>query len=477
MFQLPEKLPLSFTASKGSYRKLHSPNDDKELTLVQDATSEDIEFILKNTKSAQKEFAKLRPYERSGILKKVAGILKDKEEFLSKVIAAEGGKPLKDAKAEASRAIATIELCAEETLRLHGEVVPMERTAAGKDHIAFTVRDPIGPVLAISAFNHPLNLIAHQVGTAIGAGCVVVLKPASQTPVSAYFLHEAFKEAGLPDGALRVLNAEVSLVEKLVASPEFGFVSFIGSAKVGWEMRRKIANGTRIALEHGGQAPAIVRADADLERAIPSLIKGAFYHAGQVCISTQCIFIHEKIYQSFVARFKDAASKLVVGSAMNEDTDIGPLIRPSEVERLQKWIKEAEGRGAKVILGNEVSGSSKQYLNATILTDVPRDTSIMKDEAFGPVVCLNSYSDEEELLKYLNDKRYIFEAALFTQDISHAMKVAADIATMTFVINNHTAFRVDQMPFGGHKESGLGMGGVKYAMEEQTRMKQIILKI
>lgn len=477
MFQLPEKLPLTFINSKGQYRKLLSPNDDSFLTLVQDGTPEDIEFLLKETKNAQKALNKLRPFERSAILKKVASILKSKEEFLSKVISAEGGKPLKDAKAETTRAIATIELCAEETLRLHGEVIPMERTPAGKDHIAFTVRDPIGPVLAISAFNHPLNLIAHQVGTAIGAGCAVVLKPASQTPVSAWFLNEAFKEAGLPEGILRVLNAEVSLVEKLVASDIFGFVSFIGSAKVGWEMRKKIANGVRIALEHGGQAPAIVREDADLDLAIPALIKSSYYHAGQVCISTQGIFVHEKIYQTFVSRFKEAATKLVVGSAMNENTDIGPLIRPSEVVRLQKGIDEAIKRGAKVILGNEVSGSSKQYLSATILTDAPRDSSIMKDEAFGPVVCINSYSDEQELLNYLNDKPYIFEASLFTKDISRAMRIATEIATMTFVINNHNAFRVDQMPFGGHKESGLGMGGVKYAMEEQTRMKQIIIKM
>lgn len=477
MFQLPEKLPLTFTNSKGQFRKLLSPNDDRFLTMVQDATPEDIEFLLRETPKAQKDMRKLHPYERSAIMKKVAAILKSKEEFLSLVISAEGGKPLKDAKAETTRAIATIELCAEETMRLHGEVVPMERTAAGKDHIAFTVRDPIGPVLAISAFNHPLNLIAHQVGTAVGAGNAVILKPASQTPVSAYFLHEAFKEAGLPEGILRVLNAEVSLVEKLVASNIFGFVSFIGSAKVGWDMRRKIANGVRLSLEHGGQAPAIVREDADLDLAIPALIKSTYYHAGQVCISTQGIFIHEKIYQTFVSRFKEAASKLVVGSAMNENTDIGPLIRPTEVQRLQKGIEEALSQGAKVILGNEVSGSSKQYLSATILTDVPRDASIMKDEAFGPVVCLNSYSDENELLNYLNEKSYIFEASLFTKDITRAMRIATEIATMTIVINNHNAFRVDQMPFGGHKESGLGMGGVKYAMEEQTRMKQIVIKM
>jgi acyl-CoA reductase-like NAD-dependent aldehyde dehydrogenase len=477
MFQLPEKLPLTFTNSIGKYRQLLSPNDHSLLTLVQDATEEDILFILNDLKNSHKKMSQLRPYERANVLKQVAQTIKTKQDFLAKIISAEGGKPIKDARTEVTRAADTIELCAEETLRLNGEVIPMERTPAGKDHIAFSIRESIGPVLAISAFNHPLNLIAHQVGTAIASGCAIVLKPASQTPLSAYFLHEAFKEAGLPAGTLKVLSAEVSLVEKLVASSHFDFVSFVGSAKVGWEIRKKIAKGTRLALEHGGQASAIVREDADLDLAIPALLRGSFYHAGQVCISTQGIFIHEKIYSNFVSRFREAALGLVVGSAMNENSDVGPLIGPAEVERLQIWIKQAELSGAKIILGNEVSGSSNQYLSPTILTNVPRGCTIMKEEAFGPVVCLNSYSDEEELLNYMNEKTYIFETALFTKDISRAMKIAKEIATMTFIINNHTAFRVDQMPFGGYKESGLGMGGVKYAMEELTRIKQIIIRM
>jgi acyl-CoA reductase-like NAD-dependent aldehyde dehydrogenase len=477
MFHLPESIPLKFTASRGKYVDLLSPNDGSFLTKFQEATAEDVDLILKETKSIQKKMDDLRPFERANILKIVAREIKGTEEYLSKIVASEGGKPLKDARVEVSRAVATLELCAEETLRLHGEVVPMERTAAGKDHLAFTVRDAIGPVLAISAFNHPLNLIAHQVGTAIAAGCSVVLKPASSTPMSAHFLYEAFVKAGLPEKGLRVISGEISLIEKLVSSSEFDFVSFIGSAKVGWEMRRKIANGTRISLEHGGQAPAIIREDADLESAIPSLIKGAFYHAGQVCISTQRIFVHKNIYQSFVERFTKAATQLKVGSAMDEKTDVGPLIRPTEVVRLQKWIAEALKDGAKLQLGNEVSGAQKQYLSPTILTEVPRSSSMMKDEAFGPVVCLNSFDDEAELLRYLNSNHFIFEAAIFTKDISKALKTAQEIKTMTFVINNHSAFRVDQMPFGGHKESGLGMGGVKYAIEEQTRLKQIIMKI
>lgn len=475
MFQIPEKIPVKFTNSNGKWAQILSPNDGSKLTQLQSATEEDIQLILKDTKAIQKTIAALHPYERAKILKTAATLMKKEENFIAMVIASEGGKPLKDAKAEAARAIATIELCAEETLRLEGEIVPMERTAAGKNHLAFTLRDPIGPVLAISAFNHPMNLIAHQVGTAIASGCSVVLKPASATPISAFILENIFEEAGLPKNGIRVVNTEVELVAKLVSSTEFGFLNFIGSAKVGWELRKQIAPGTRIALEHGGQAPAIIREDADINLAVTALIKGAFYHAGQVCISTQGIFVHASLFESFTKSFKEAASKLITGSATDEKTDVGPLIRPAEVVRLKKWITEAELAGAKIILGNEVFGNAGQYLKPTILTSVPRECSIMKDEAFGPVVCINSYTDEIELLEFLNNKEYIFEAALFTKDISRALQIAKEIATMTFVINNHTAFRVDQMPFGGHKQSGLGMGGVKYAMEELTRTKQVII--
>lgn len=476
MFQIPEKIEVSFTSSNGKWIDILSPNDDRHLTLVQIATEKDLHTLLEMTKKIQERVSQLKPFERARILRKAASELERQHEFLAFVIASEGGKPLKDARIEVGRAISTLELCAEETLRLPGEVIPMERTAEGKDHLAFTIRDPIGPVLAISAFNHPLNLIAHQAGCAFASGCSVVLKPASATPISAYFLLKAFEAAGIPSGALRVVNTEVSLVSKLVSSTEFAFLSFVGSAKVGWELRKQISPGTRIALEHGGQAPAIVRADAEISKAVVSLLKGAFYHAGQVCISTQGIFVHHSRFDEFVTRFKAAASNLITGSATNEETDVGPLIRPSEVERLLKWIKEAESAGANVALGNKVSGLKNQFLNPTILLNVPRECSLMKEEAFGPVVCINSYQNEEELLHFLNEKDYIFEAALFTQDISKAMRIATDMASMTVVINNHTAFRVDQMPFGGHKKAGLGIGGVKYAIEELTRIKQIIIK-
>lgn len=477
MFQLPENIPLKFTSSLGPWSEIYSPNDGKLLTKVQLCTEEDIKNLLLSTKQIQNLMASLHPYERSSILKKAAQYLKEDMERLSFVIASEGGKPLKDAKVEVQRAIGTLELCSEETLRLNGETVPIERTEAGKDHLAFTLRDPIGPVLAISAFNHPLNLICHQVGCAIASGCSVLLKPAPSTPISAHYLEEAFTKAGLPKDALRVFQAEIPLIQKLVSSSQFDYVSFIGSAKVGWELRKILAPGTRLALEHGGQAPALIREDADIDLAVASLTRGAFYHAGQVCISTQIIYVHESIFKSFLDKFKETANALIVGDAREIKTDVGPLIRPAEVNRLSEWIQEAIKLGAKCESGHQTLGNLGQYLKPTILTNVPKNAKLMTEEAFGPVVCVNSYKDEETVLNEINNNEFIFESSLYTKDISRALRIAKSISTMTFVINNHTAFRVDQMPFGGHKKSGLGMGGVKYSMEEMTRLKQVIIKI
>jgi acyl-CoA reductase-like NAD-dependent aldehyde dehydrogenase len=476
MFQLPTEIPLKFTNSLGPWREIFSPNDGSLLTKVQLAREEDILSLLSETKKVQKTISALKPYERSKILKDVAAQVQRDEEMLAFLISSEGGKPLKDAKIEVKRAQITLELCAEEALRLQGEVIPMERTSFGTDHFAFTMREPIGAVLAISAFNHPLNLIAHQVGCAIGSGCSVVLKPAPATPLAANYLREAFLKASLPETGIRVVMADILLIEKLVSSPEFDFVSFIGSQKVGWELRKKLAHGTRMSLELGGVAPAIVAQDANLNSAAIALVKGAFYHAGQACISTQRIYVHKKVFDQFLNSFKTLTENLITGKATHETTDIGPLIRPEEVIRIQKWVQEALSLGGNLVTGNRVFGERHQFLTPTILTHVPEECTIMKEEVFGPVVCVNSYEDEEKLLNHLNNSDFIFESALFTTDVNRAFKMARDISTMTFVINNHTAFRVDQMPFGGHKKSGLGMGGVKYSMEEMTRLKQIILK-
>jgi len=329
-------------------------------------------------------------------------------------------------------------------------------------------------VLALSAFNHPLNLLAHQVGSALAAGCVVVFKPSQSTPLCGEWLLKTLKEIGVPADVVMLCHAAVPEIQALVARPEFQFVSFIGSAKVGWDLRTRLAPGTRLALEHGGQAPAIVWDDVDLAKAIPALLKGAFYHAGQVCISTQKIYVHKKIWDKFCQDFIQGAQKLVVGDARDENTDIGPLIRPGEKIRLQEWLSEARGLGAKILL-EDSQDRGVHHMGPTILSHVPHSAKMWREEAFGPVVCLAVFSEAESIWQELRENPFQFEAAIFTQDQARIEEGIKNIAAMTVVVNDHTAWRVDAMPFGGHRQSGLGMGGVRYSVEEQTRLKQIIL--
>lgn len=477
MFPLKNQFELTFTSSRGEFRDIVSPNDRNPFTKVQFGTKEDAALILASLATAQEKMKNLSSAEKIKILKAAAAEIGRNADQLALLVSREGGKPLKDAQVEVTRAKDTFELCAEECWRLHGDVTPMDRTDAGKGHLNFSVREPIGPVLAISAFNHPLNNLAHQVGPAIAAGNAVVLKPASSTPVCAFILEDILRKAGLPKECLTVFTASPTVLEEIVKSPEISFVSFIGSAKVGWELRRTIAPGTRIAMEHGGQAPVILREDADLREAIPQLLRSSFYHAGQVCISTQRIFVHRNLYEVFKNEFVQRAKKLKTATAMDDTTDVGPLISPDEVKRVQKDIEDAVAKGARILCGNEVKGNAGQFLTPTVVAEVPRNSSLMTNETFGPVVCLNSYEDEDELIRYLNSNRYPFEAALYTRDVKAAMTLSLKTSAMTMVVNNHSAIRVDWMPFGGHGLAGLGMGGVKYAMEEMTRLKQIIIKL
>lgn len=474
--KIPPEIHLDFNStSSKKWLQVTSPSHLKPLSRVQLASKNDISYLLETLCSAQDQMNQLAPYERAAILKSVIQKITHEKDFLASLIALEGGKPLKDARVEVDRTCETLHLCVEETLRLSGEIVPMERTAAGKNHLAFTLKVPIGPVLAISAFNHPLNLIAHQVGTALASGCCVVLKPAPSTPVCAYFFKKFFEDTALPSQAFQVISAEIPEIETLVSSSKFKFISFIGSAKVGWNLRKILAPGTRLSLEHGGTAPAVICEDANIELACQSLIKSSFYHAGQVCISTQIIYVHEQIFSTFVEKFSYATKKLLVGDALNEQTDVGPLIRKEEVQRLKTIIDEALSEGAELACGFQILGEHEQFLTPTVLLNVSEDSRIMKEEAFGPVVCIQSFSNEEMVLEKISLQHFEFEGALFSQNISKIFTLAQKFPAMTLVINNHNAFRVDQMPFGGHKESGLGMGGVKYMINEMSKTKMLII--
>jgi len=455
--------------------KITSPYDlslIKEIPLVGKAA---VENALTKAYGLFQDQSKWIPaYERIAILKRAAAIMETRIDELTKTAAQEGGKPLVDSKIEVLRAINGVELAAEHIGQLKGEQIPMGLTKASENRLGFTTREPIGVVSAVSAFNHPLNLIVHQVVTAVAAGCPVIVKPALTTPLSCLALVTILKKAGLPDGWCQVIICENEAAELLVTDKRINYFSFIGSAKVGWYLKSKLAPGTRCALEHGGAAPVIVEKDADFTEMLPSLLKGGFYHAGQVCVSVQRVFVHESICEDVANKLAEMASKLVVGNQMDEKTEVGPLILPREVDRVEKWVNEAVTRGAKVLTGGK--RISETCYEPTVLLNPPKDANVSKLEIFGPVVCVYSYSDREKAIEIANSLDVHFQASVFTKNLDVALDCVKKLNATAVMVNDHTAFRVDWMPFGGRDTSGIGMGGIQYSMHEMTREKLMVIK-
>jgi len=356
-----------------------------------------------------------------------------------------------------------------------GEVIPMNVNAASSQRLAFTRYEPVGVVVAISAFNHPLNLIAHQVAPAVAAGCPVIVKPAEVTPLSCFRFVQILHEAGLPPEwcqALVTNRQEVS--ESLVTDPRVAFFSFIGSSRVGWHLRAKLAPGARCALEHGGAAPVIVGADADVEKILPALLKGGFYHAGQVCVSIQRVFADHEMAHNLAERLADGAERLVVGDPTDEKTEVGPLIRPYEVQRVHEWVEEARLAGAEILCGGKLI--SETCYAPTVLFNPTPDAKVSTMEIFGPVVCVYPYYDIDEAVDRANSLPYSFQAAVFTMDIDRAMRAYKRLNASAVMVNDHTAFRVDWMPFSGLKESGLGVGGVPHTMRDMQIEKMMVIR-
>ena len=449
-----------------------------DLSLIQEipyASSLDIENALKTAHALFQDQSKwMKAHERIEILKQTASIMKSRLDFLTNKAALEGGKPFVDSKIEVLRAINGVELASENISNLKGEQVPMGLTQASEGRIAFTTREPIGLVVSISAFNHPLNLIVHQVVTALAAGCPVIVKPALTTPLSCLALVDILKESGLPEGWCQVVICKDKDAEILATDKRVNYLSFIGSSKVGWHLKSRLAAGTRCALEHGGLAPVLVEKDANIAELLPSLLKGGFYHAGQVCVSVQKIFIQESICNDVANQLADLASKLIVGDQMNLETEVGPLILPKEVDRVEKWVNEAIEGGAKLLTGGQ--RISDTCFEPTVLLNPPGDAKVSTLEIFGPVVCVYSYSDRYKAIEQANSLDVHFQASVFTQDLDIAFDCVKKINASSVMVNDHTAFRVDWMPFGGRDSSGLGMGGIQYSMQEMTREKLIVIK-
>ena len=416
----------------------------------------------------------LPAHVRASVLDTVTRLLEERSDEAARTICAEAGKPLKAARVEVARAMSTFTMSAVVARTLSGDVIPMDGSPAGAGKVAFTLRQPIGIVGAISPFNFPLNLVAHKIAPALAAGCAVVLKPASQTPLSALLLAELELEAGLPPGWINVVSgASGAIGDVLVADDRVRLITFTGSAAVGWRIRERAAR-KRVSLELGNATPVIVSGDADLDDAASRLAANAFSFAGQSCISVQRIYVERSGYDAFLERFLPRVDALKVGDPAEEDTDVGPLISPAERDRVAAWIDEARDAGAEVLTGGTMDG---ELLRPTVIAGAPPDAKVSCEEVFGPVCTVSPYDSLDEAIALANGTPYGLQAGIFTGDVKAALRAARELEFGGVTVNEAPTFRADQMPYGGVKDSGNTREGPAYAVREMTEERLVVLQL
>lgn len=455
------------------YQPLFSPYSGEKIAEIPFADESEVDMAIAAAEKARPLMAKMPAHQRATILEKLVNLLEEHADECTRLIALEAAKPWTTAKGEVARTIMTYKFAAEEARRIHGETIPMDAAPGGEDRIAFTIRQPLGVVAAITPFNFPMNLVAHKVGPAIAAGNTVVLKPATQTPLTSLFLAELLHQAGLPAGALNVVTGSGSLVgERLIQDERVKVITFTGSPAVGIGIRNK-AGLKRVTLELGSNAALIVDQGSDVDAIIARAVPGAFAFAGQVCISLQRAYVHESLYDEFVEKFVAKTQTLRLGDPLDPGTDVSALISPKDVERSLQWIEEAKQSGAKVAIGGRREGN---VLQPTVLLDVPPQAKVSCQEVFAPIVLINKVTSVEEAIEYVNDSRYGLQAGIYTPNVATAFHAAEVLEVGGVMINDIPTFRVDHMPYGGVKESGVGREGLKYAVEEMTEMKLICFK-
>jgi len=454
--------------------EVRSPFDGAHVGQVAASSAQDIERALATAHALFRDRRQWLPkQQRIAILKRAAEIITSRREAIARQAAHEGGKPYRDSLIEVDRGIDGIQICIDELRTQGGHVIPMDLNATSAGRVAFTQYEPIGVVVGVSAFNHPFNLVIHQVAPAIAVGAPVIVKPAPATPLSCKTLIDIFHEAGLPPGwAQMVLPTDLDLATRLVADSRVGFLSFIGSAAVGWMLRSKLAPGARCALEHGGVAPVIVSHDADLEMALPRLARGSFWHAGQACVGVQRVFCHSSVATAVADGIAKLGERMVIGDPLLATTDVGPLITHKEVDRVASWVDAAVSGGAKLVSGGRKLSSSC-YAN-TVLLNPALDADVTRKEVFGPVVSVYSYDDLDAAIGLANDLPYSFQAAVFTRNIDTAMHCYRHLDGTAVMVNENTLFRVDWMPFGGARASGYGMGGMPHTMSDMQTEKMMV---
>ncbi|EPZ43522.1 aldehyde dehydrogenase family protein [Alicyclobacillus acidoterrestris] len=455
---------------------LENPHTGEVIAQIGYASVDDARDAIESARRAFESFRKVPAWQRAHILRSAAQLISDRTGELAETIARESGKPLKAARGEVERTVQTYLFAAEAARDIRGESVPLDAAPHGENHTAYTIYEPMGVVAAITPFNFPMNLVAHKVGPAIAAGNTIVLKPAEHTPLSALVLAKIFKDAGLPDGVLNIIPGDgKELSEILTTHPDVAFVTFTGSPRVG-KLIRAQAGLRKVTLELGSNSPLIIDegfSDTELSKIADETTAGAFSYNGQVCISIQRILVHRSIYDKFTQMVAERAKALKIGNPLDEDTDISALINQDAADRLATWLKHAVDKGAKIVTGGKIDG---RVMEPTVLTDVPADAEFSQEEAFGPVALFAPFDDWDEAIRVANSTPYGLNAGVFTKNIDHALHATRELQMGAVLINQIPTFRVDQMPYGGVKQSGTGREGVRYAMQDMMEIKMVAFR-
>ena len=455
----------------GHLMAITNPYDGSAVGEVYQAGPVEMEQAIDAAEKAFEMTRKLPSYRRAEVLRKTADQLRNRKEEIARTMTLESGKPIQYTRGEVDRAILTFSIAAEESSRIPGEVIPLDVAAGSENRWGIVKRYPIGPIASITPFNFPLNLVAHKIAPAIAAGNTVVHKPPPQTPITSIILAEIFVNSGIAEGAINVVPCSNEVGEKLSADSRLKMLSFTGSPKVGWYLKSK-ATKKKVLLELGGNAAVIIEPDSDLDSVSKRLAVGAFSNAGQICISVQRIYVHKDVYKEFKQLLIDQTMKLKVGNPLEDDTVVGPMINSVEADRAFKWIKEAEDAGANLLTGGKREGN---IIEPTIFENVPQNVNLYCEEAFAPVAFLDTYSDFAEAVKKVNDTRFGLQAGIFTNDSRKIFKAFDEIQVGGLIVNDYPTYRIDSMPYGGIKDSGFGREGVRYAIQEMTEPKLLVM--
>lgn len=454
--------------------EVKDPQDHSLIDIVPAATARDACLAVEKAREGAKIAQEMSVHERMSILNRTADQVEEEKERFARTIAREGSKTIKEARKEVFRCMETLRISAEEARRINGETIAFDQMPGNENRIGYYYYFPVGIVTAITPFNDPLNLVAHKVGPAIASGNAIIVKPASATPLSALLLAEAFIKAGLPPEVLSVVTGYGSEIGRnLVTHPYVGKVSFTGGLHAGTEITR-IAGPKKVSMELGSNSPVIVLEDANLNRAVESSVSGAFSAAGQNCIGVQRIYVEDAVFEDFLDQFVQKTLTLRVGDKMSEDTDMGPMINEDEAKRVELWVDEAASGGARILCGGKREGS---FYLPTVLTDVPEQSRLFQEEAFGPVVSIEKVSGLKEAIDQSNRANYGLHAGIFTNNVQKAFYAIRQLEVGGVMINDSSDFRIDSMPFGGTKSSGVGREGVKFAIEDMTEKKVVCFNI